>query len=90
MTEKNYEIKDALVDWTLATGCIFLTDDEEGPCGVIASEDKQVLIRDEGDGLVIYYKGDEESLELLKDYLFKAEGRVKLFVDGYSFYLTID
>ena len=89
MSKNEYTLRDALIDWATKTGCVFLTDNEEDPDGVIVSDDHQLLIRNEGEGPIVYYKGDDPSLELLKDLLYRAKGTVKLFAEGYSFCLTI-
>ena len=88
MSKITYEtVRDALIDWTYATGLIYLTDDDKGPGGIIAGENAAVSIKIDEDCTTIYYKGNEEDLEVLKALLFNVEGEsVKLFVEGDDFF----
>lgn len=91
MSKITYEtVRDALVDWTYASGLIYLTDDEEGPGGIIAGENAAVSIKLDEDCTSIYYRGNEEDLEVLKALLFNVEGEsVKLFVEGDDFFTKL-
>ena len=86
--ETEYDLKCALIDWAFATGSIYLTDNDDDACGVVAGEEGVLHIRNEEDGKAVYYKGNcNEYLELLKENLFKIEGEsVKLYVDQDNFF----